>query len=275
MKNIITSLLLLFTIAISAQKIVVKDIKYKFLSGQKFALSVNIHSDDKKDISRAFKKQAGNDAGTIVEKKGEIFMDNALIPEISSNKIDLFVAIDRHKDGTANLIVCFEVNNNYIVPKSKEYKNAVKFMEDLSKEISIVVIEKEVVAEERKLNKINEKITTLKNKNNNLAADSKKKKGEIEKAKSDLKGVSTNLKSTTNSINSGKGKLDKLTKQKEKLDGKYDKLTRSISKDEQAIRDNERKTSENKRDIESLESDKEKQEKEVEKVKEKLAKVKK
>ena len=275
MKNIISALFILFTISSIAQKIEVKDVKHKFISGQKFALSVNIHSDDRKDISKAFKNQAGNDAGTIVEKKGEIFMDNALIPQISNDKIDLFVAIDRHKDGTANLIVCFEINNNYIVPKSKEYKKAVKFMEDLSKEISIVVIEKEIVTEEKVLNRINEKITSLKNKNSNLTNDTQKKKGEIEKAKGDLKTVSADLKNVTRYVNSGKGKLDKLTKQKEKLDGKYDKLTRSISKDEQTIRDNERKTSSNKKEIEQIESDKANQEKGVEKVKEKLAKVKK
>ena len=275
MKNFITLLLALFSLSIIAQKIEVKDIKYKFNSGQKFALSVNIHSDDKKDISKAFKKKADNESGTVIEKKGEIFMDNALIPEISSDKIDLFVTIDRHKDGTANLIVCFEVNNNYVVPKSKEYKNAVKFMENLSKEISIVVIEKEVAKEERSLKKIEEKIASLESKNESLAENTKKKKNDIEKAKLGLKDVSSNLKSVTNNINSGNRKLDKLTKQKEKLDSKYDKLTNNISKDEQTIRDNDRKILENKQDIESLKSDQEKQQKEVDKAKEKLAKVKK
>lgn len=275
MKKLTTLLFVLFTFSVFAQKIEVKDIKHKFLSGQKFALSVNIHSDDRKDISKAFKKKAGNESGTVVEKKGEIFMDNAIIPEISSDKIDLFVAIDRHKDGTAHLIVCFEVNNNYIVPKSKEYKKAVKFMEGLSKEISIVVIEKEVAKEERGLNKIVEKITALNNKNKSLEDDSKKRTSRIEENKGNLKNVSADLKDVTRDINSGKGKLDKLTSQKEKLDGKYDKLTDKISRDEQAIRDNERKTEKNKREVEDLEREKTSQEKEVVKAKEKLAKVKK
>lgn len=273
MKNIITTLLFLFTFSAIAQKIEVKDVKYKFNSGQKFALSVNIHSDDRKDISKAFKKQAGNDAGTVVEKKGEIFMDNALIPEISSDKIDLFVAIDKHKDGTANLIVCFEINNDYIVPKSKEYKKAEKFMENLAKEISIIVIEKEVDKEEKKLKNIETKISDLENKNTNLEKDIQKKKSEIQKEKAELKTISADLKSVTKDINSGQGKLDKLTSKKEKLDGKYDKATKHISKDDQTIRDNERKIEKNKREIESLGSDKAKQEKEVEKVRTKLSKV--
>ncbi len=273
MKNIISLTILLFTLSGFSQKIVVKDVKHNFLSGQKLALSVNVHSNDRKDIVKAFQKKAKNETGSIVEKKGEIFIDNAIIPEISADKIDVFLTIDKHKDGTANLIVCFEVNNEYIIPKRKEYKKAVHFMENLSREISIIVLKKELEKEEKSFAKIKGKITSLENKNIDLATNSKKREGEIEKAKVALKNSSEELNIVTGNINRGKGKLDKLAKQKEKLDKKYEKLTRNISKDEQTIKSNHKKIKENKKKIEGLEKDNATQKNEVEKAKGKLAKV--
>jgi hypothetical protein len=164
MKNIISLTILLFTLSAFSQKIVVKDVKHNFQSGQKFALSGNIHSDDKKDITKVFQKKAKNEKGTSIEKKGELFIDNAIISEVSANKTDVFLAIDKHKNGTANLMVCFEVNNEYLIPKSKEYKKAVHFMENLSREISLVVLEKEFEKEEKSFEKFKEKITSLEKK---------------------------------------------------------------------------------------------------------------
>ena len=273
MKNIISFVLTLFTLYSFSQKIKVTDVKYQFQSGQKFALSVNIHSDNRKDITKAFKQEANNELGTIIENKGEIFMDNAIIPEISADKVDIFATIDRHKDETAHLIVCFEVNNEYIIPKSKEYNSAVKFMENLAKEISIVVLEKELEKEEKYLQKIKEKIVSLEKKNTDLEANSSKRKNTIDKEKIDLKTTSEHLKKVTRSINDGKGKLDKLTKEKEKLDNTYSKLTRSIKKNEETIKNNAKKVEGNKETIEGLEKDKTTQENTVDKAKAKLADV--
>jgi chromosome segregation ATPase len=274
MKNIIATLLILITISLTAQEIKVKDVKYKFSSGEKFALEVNIHSDDIKDVMRAFKKEAEKDAGTIVAKKGELFLDNTIIKSISENKIDVYAVVKKSKDGTSKLIACFEINNEYIIPKSKEYKNAEKFMLKLAKEISVIVIEKELKKEEKELENIKEKIESKKNKNSSLDEDIKKREKNIEGNKKELKDVSSEVKKVTKDINNGKGKLDKLAKQKEKLDKKFEKLTKQISRDEGAIKDNHKKIEKNKKDIESLEKKKAGQEKVVEKVKKKLSDVK-
>ena len=97
MKFITTTLLVLITIVTIAQKIEVEDVKYTFESGEKFALSVNIHSDDLKDVMKAFKKEAEKDAGVIVEKKRELFLDNTIIKEISEDKIDVYAAVKKKK----------------------------------------------------------------------------------------------------------------------------------------------------------------------------------
>jgi hypothetical protein len=273
MKNIISLAFVLLTLYSFSQKIKVTAVKYQFQSGQKFALSVNIHSDNRKDITKAFKQEADSEKGTILEHKGELFMDNAIITEVSASKIDIYATIDRHKDGTADLIVCFEVNNEYIIPKSKEYNSAVKFMENLAKKISIVVLEKEVEKEEKSLKKIKNKLVSLENKNTDLEANSSKRKSAIEKGKIELKTASEELKIVTKNINEAKGKLDKLAKEKENLDTKYEKLTRNITKNEQTITSNIKKIEVNKKTIEGLEKDKTNQKNEVDKAKSKLADV--
>jgi len=274
MKTIITALLILFTLTSVAQVIKVKDVKYKFNSGEKFALSVNIHSDDIKDVMKAFKKEAEKDAGVIVEKKKELFFDNTIIKGISESKIDVYATVKKEKDGTSKLIACFEVNNEYIMPKSKEYKNTEKFMEKLAKDISIIVIEKELKKEEKELENIKDKIKNKKDKIKNLEDDTKKREKDIEDNKKELKDVSSDLKGVKKDINNAKGKLDKLAKQKEKLDKKYDKLTKRLSKDADDIKSNHKKIEKAKKDIEDLESEKSKQEKLVGKVKGKLSDVK-
>ena len=275
MKTIIFLLLITITLSLFSQKIEVKDVKHNFQSGQKFALSVNIHSDDRKDITKVFKKEAEYEKESIVEKKGEVFIDNASIPEISADKIDVFFTIEKLKNGTASLIVCFEVNNEYIIPKSKEYKKAVHFMENLSREISIEVLKKELEKEEKSFEKIKGKIASLENKNADLTTDSKKRAGNIAKGKVALKTSSEELNSITENINNGKGKFEKLAKEKEKLDNKYEKLTKNISKNEQAIKSNQKKIEGNTKEIQDLKKEKANQKSEVEKAKGKLAKVRK
>jgi len=216
MKNLIILILLFATTVISAQEIKVKSIKYKFNSGEKDALEVNIHSDDLKDVMKAFKKEAEKDAGTIVEKKGEVFLDNTIIKSISDDKIDVFATVKKDKDGTSKLIACFEINNEYVVPKSKEYKKASKFMISIASQISIIVLEKELEKEQKNLQNIMDKIKDKNNKIADLEEDIKKRESRIEDNKNELKSITKDLKDVTNDINSGKGKMDKLTKQKAK-----------------------------------------------------------
>ncbi len=274
MKNIISTLLILFTVSVIAQEIKVKDVKYKFNSGEKFALEVNVHSDDIKDVMKAFKKETEKDAGTILQKKGELFLDNTIIKAISEDKIDVFAVVKKSKDGTSKLIACFEINNEYIMPKSKAYNKTEKLMEKLAKEISIIVIEKELKKEKKNLASLKEKIESKKEKNINLDEDIKKREKNIEDNKKNLKNLSSELKDVKKDINNGKGKLEKLAKQKEKLDKKFEKSTKQISKDEGAIKDNYKKIEKNKKEIETLEKKQADQEKVVSKVKNKLTAVK-
>jgi len=274
MRNLIVATLLLFTLSSIAQEIKVKDVKYKFNSGEKFALQVNIHSNDIKDVLKAFKKEAEKDAGVIVEKKGELFLDNTIIKSISESKLDVYASVKKEKDGTSKLIACFEVNNEYIIPKSKEYKKAEKFMEKLAKDISILVVVKEVAKEEKELANIKGKIENKKEKIKNAEEDTKKREKNIEENKSELKSISADLSDVIKDINNGKGKLDKLTKQKEKLDKKHERLIDKTAKNEAEIKSNHKKIEKAKKDIEKFEEKQKDQEKVVGKVKQKLAEIK-
>jgi len=274
MKNLIIFILLFATISIFAQEIKVKDVKYKFSSGEKFALEVNILSDNLKDVMRVFKKEAEKDAGTIVEKKGELFLDNTIIKSISENKIDVYAVVKKSKKESSKLIACFEINNEYIVPKSAEYKKAEKFMRKLASKISVIVLEKELKKQDKKLTDIVEKIKSKNDRITNLESDIKNKNERIASNKKELKSISSDLKGVTSNINNGKGKLDKLTKQKEKLDKKFEKTSSQISRDKANITDDHKKIEKAKKDIEALEKKQDTQEKVVEKVKKQLADVK-
>ncbi|MCO6499368.1 MAG: hypothetical protein J5I47_03205 [Vicingus serpentipes] len=274
MKNFFPLLITCFTLTVFAQEIKVKDVKYKFNNGEKFALEVNIHSDDIKDVMKAFKKEAEQDAGVIVEKKGELFLDNTIFKAISEDKIDVYAAVEKGKDGTSKLIASFEVNNEYIIPKSAAYKNAEKFMEKLAKEISIIVLEKELEKEEKELENIKDKINNKRDKIKDLEDDIKKKENNIEDDQKELKEIAADLKDVVKDINNGKGKLDKLAKEKEKLDKKHEKLTERIIDNKKEIKENQKKIEKTKKDIEDLEDKKSKQEKVVNQAKQKLADVK-
>lgn len=274
MKKLITIGLILFSGVIFAQKVKVENAKYKFISGEKHALKVNIFTDDIKDILKAFQKKLEKDVGIVTEQKKELILDNVIIKAITEDKIDAYVAVKKMKDNTSELYVSFEINNEIIEPKSNAYKKAEEFMENLSKDISIVVIEKELDKEEKALKKLQEKVKDFEDKNKKLEQDSKDREEDIKKNKNKLKEVSDELKEVNKKMNSGKGKMDKLAKDKEKLDKDHEKLTDKMSKDEKKIKDNKKDIESNEKDIENLKNDIKKQEKVVSDVNDKLKAVK-
>lgn len=69
MRNIIILILILLTNVAFAQQVKVENAKYKFISGEKHALKVNIFTDDIKDILKAFQKELEKEVGTITEQK--------------------------------------------------------------------------------------------------------------------------------------------------------------------------------------------------------------
>jgi len=274
MKKLITLGLILFSGVILAQKVNVENAKYKFISGEKHALKVNIFTDDIKDILKAFQKELEKEVGTVTEQKKELILDNVMIKAITEDKIDAYVAVKKMKDNTSELYVSFEINNEIIEPKSKANKKAEQFMEKLSKDISIVVIEKELDKEEKALKKLQNKVNDLEDKNKKLEQDSKDREEDIKKNKNKLKEVSDDLKEVNKKMNSGKGKMDKLAKDKEKLDKDHEKLSDKISKDEKKIKDNKKDIESNNKDIDKLKNDIKKQEKVVSDVNDKLKAVK-
>ncbi|MBQ19354.1 MAG: hypothetical protein CMD31_01235 [Flavobacteriales bacterium] len=273
-KNTVILILILLTNFAFAQQVKVENTKYKFISGEKHALKVNIFTDDIKDILKAFQKELEKEVGTVTEQKKELILDNVLIKSITEDKIDAYVAVKKMKDNSSELYVSFEINNEIIEPKSKAYKQAEKFMETLSKEISIVVIEKELEKEQKNLKKLQDKVVSLEDKNKKLTQDTKDREEDIKKNQSKLKEVSEELKEVNKKMNSGKGKMDKLVKDKEKLDKDHEKLTDKMSKDEKKIKDNKKDIEANEKDIENLKNDIKKQEKVVSEINDKRKAVK-
>ena len=79
MKNTVILILILLTNFAFAQQVKVENAKYKFISGEKHALKVNIFTDDIKDVLKAFQKELEKEVGTVTEQKKELILDLSLI----------------------------------------------------------------------------------------------------------------------------------------------------------------------------------------------------
>ena len=149
-----------------------------------------------KNVDNHFKDYMKNYKSDKVRKKrGELFFDNIIIPEISSTSIDLYADFDEQKNGVT-IYTYFNMGNEFLnfSESSSAVRNAENIMDHFARYIRKDNLETRLKEQEKQLK--------------DLQKDLEDSKGEISKAKEDINGLEADIIDYRNSINALETEID-------------------------------------------------------------------
>jgi hypothetical protein len=137
MKKItILSIATLLSISVFAQKINVTESKENIGGGNNNALSVTLFNVDPSDAEKAFKSFMKTYDGKNSSKDGGIFIDNALIKDMSSNTVDIYGKAKGSKgDKQITFLVAFDLGGAFL--NSSDHKSQYNVAEKLVHEFAV------------------------------------------------------------------------------------------------------------------------------------------
>lgn len=152
------------------------------------ALTVVIPKATTKDVERAWKDQLGKVRAKVKTEKGEIFADNATIPQISENTVDIFTRFTDTKEGVA-MAVTFDLGGAFL--SSATHADPYKAAENLVYLFAVDQARNAVGLEIADAEKLHRKLVDEKKK---LERDQKGYEREIEKHKEHIKALEEQIK---------------------------------------------------------------------------------
>jgi chromosome segregation ATPase len=184
---------LLFIIPAIAQKTKVEESSEKIADGKNNTLVVWIREADKKDVEKEWVSLMKKNKAKVSSKK-EIFADDAVLPLISSNTVDVYAIVEQ-KDNDVKLIVAFDLGGAFLNSKehSAQFKAAERMVYDFAVEISKQNVQNTIAAEQKKM-------SDLEKKKDNLEKDTKKKEKEIEDYKKKIEDNENAIKTNSSDI---------------------------------------------------------------------------
>ncbi len=190
-----------------AQKTKVKESSEKIGDGKNNALVVYIRESNAKDVEKEWVSLMKKNKAKVSNKK-EIFADDAILPAISSNTVDVY-AVANQKDLDVEFIVAFDLGGAFLNSKdhSSQYKAAEKMVYDFAVDISKQSVQAAIAEEQKKL-------SDMEKKKSGIEKDTQKKEKEIEdykkkiednendivKNQKDLEDLENEIKSQQNNI---------------------------------------------------------------------------
>ena len=196
-KGILSILSICFVLSLSAQKTKVNEKRENIGDGVNNALVVTIYSADVDDAVKEWKKKMKK-AKAKISGKNEIFADNADLPYISDNLIDVYAKFDQ-KDEDVYMVVAYDLGGAFLNSSEHktQYKAAEKMIYDFAVEISKLCIGDNLGDAEKELKTMNKDLDRLKSDNEGLHKDIQRYEEQIEKAK---KEVEDNVKDQENKV---------------------------------------------------------------------------
>jgi len=197
---------ILFIIPAFAQKTKVQESTEKIAGGKNNTLVVWIRESNKKDVEKEWVSLMKKNKAKVSSKK-EIFADDAVLPLISSNTVDVYAIIEQ-KDNDVKLIVAFDLGGAFLNSKehSAQFKAAERMIYDFAVEISKQSVQNSIAAEQKKM-------SDLEKKKDNLEKDTKKKEKEIEDYKKKIEDNEKDIKKNSSDAES----LDKEMKEQKSV----------------------------------------------------------
>ncbi len=193
-----------------AQKIKVNEDKKRINGSKREVLSVEIPNVEDKDVEKAWKNLMKDYDAEKVKSRKEVFADNALIPSVSNNTIDVYARAEENKSNV-EFYVAVDLGGAYMGSDHPEEKSAMKSIiesfavrlakeayeeiqegradavEDIQKEIESLNKNKEHL--QKKNEKYQEKIEDNLEEIQELEKDLEKQKELLEEAQNKLKEV--------------------------------------------------------------------------------------
>jgi len=191
-KTTTLSLALFITCSISAQKVKVKEGSENIGGGSHNALSVTLYGVKPSDAEDAFRSYMKKYDGKRNSKDGEIFIDHALVKDISNNTIDIYgKALGKKDDKEITFVVAFNLGGAYL--NSGEHKDQFKVAENIVKDFAIKTtkdaIESELKDASKALSKSEDTQKSLEKDKSGLESNIEDYKAKIKKAE---EGIATN-----------------------------------------------------------------------------------
>lgn len=212
---ILTAAVILFPA--QAQKTKVSESIEKIGDGKNNCLVVTITGASEDDVAKAWKDKMKDTGGKVSGKK-EMFVDDATLPSISPNTIDIYSVIEE-KGGHVIFKVAFNLGGAYLNSKehASGYKIAEKMIYDFAVEQTKCAVQKKIDEQKDVIAKTTKDIKGLTKDNEKLAKD-------IDDYKKRIEDAEKNIENNKASIVTGNQNLEEQNKALKELEKKLSEV---------------------------------------------------
>ncbi len=149
----------------------IKEGTYSMSKGSQPGFEIVLPGVDEKVARDEIKKWMNQFKGKTGTRKGEIYSDNAMIPEISDHPVDIYAVVKKTKDGSV-VYVFFDLGGAFLNPgdHKDKFNVAKRMLDKLGKDLvradleaKIRATEKEIKNTERELNSLKKQQERLEN----------------------------------------------------------------------------------------------------------------
>ena len=218
-KLIFTTFLTLACFAISFGQI--EEAQKAMSTGVETAFSIVIPDASEKDMEKIWKSYMKPYKGKTKKsrKTNEFFTDNATIPELSSNSVDVYAKMNE-VNGEVLLSVWFDLGGGFL--SSETHPDKVSAAQILILQYALEVSKKatgdELKSEKKNLKKLGKELTKLEKVNTKLHQDIEMYKRKIKEAEANIKKNDAEQVNKNEEINNQKEKVEGVKKKLEELD---------------------------------------------------------
>ena len=193
------TLLVALVFGLSSVYAQVKEAKRFMSQGQNNALVVSLQKSDKDEVEKEWMKIVKEFGGKTkkIAKTGEIFTDNANIPAMSRNTVDVYALIEE-RGPDAELVVWFDLGGAFLASDmhATRFPYAEKLLGDMSLKVSEAAMEEELLKQEGQLKKLADKLNELRTQKGEITNEIMKYVDKITEAKNKIEAVDAQFKST-------------------------------------------------------------------------------
>ena len=190
-------------------------------TGVETAFSIVIPDASEKDMGKIWKSYMKPYKGKTKKsrKTNEFFTDNATIPELSSNSVDVYAKMNE-VNGEVLLSVWFDLGGGFL--SSETHPDKVSAAQILILQYALEVSKKatgdELKSEKKNLKKLGKELTKLEKVNTKLHQDIEMYKRKIKEAEANIKKNDAEQVNKNEEINNQKEKVEGVKKKLEELD---------------------------------------------------------
>jgi hypothetical protein len=213
MKRFSVFIMIIFiSITVFSQQINVTESKMKIAGDNNNALVVLIKETDKKQITKEWTSLMKTYKAKVSGKK-EVFADDATMPLISNNTVDVYAIAEQVKNDV-RLVVAFDLGGAFLNSKdhNPQFKAAETILYEFVVEISKQNVQSNLSAEKKKLSGLEKKQSNLKKSTDKMIRENEKMKKKIADNEKVIKDNQKEQESLDKEINDQKSTIQEIEK---------------------------------------------------------------